>query len=595
MPNRNAYGSPKLIYRIDSRPPSEIFNNGFQTWGRNTNFFQHILGYSLGHNEMSEDHRSGIISASDSPDSTLRFFGGMMNNPFEMLEYYLYEIRADENVYSAQRTASFYQQRINTGLIEFEQGDLETARDAIDSITRDFAYQREWFNVGPISRERVRSAWRIDAIPINPEHIRHQQDTVYFTPRINEPEILNHNYVDMNTYANDLPYMEGATITTTSRVSIPDEVLESDASGGVASSLGFACSMLSDNLRSKRSINDSNNLFCYIDKQLIHKNLKNQKAKPFIFSNSFALKLYLRGFKTKQLFILSFENKGNKNSAILIDYHFPKKAPDFIYDAFHRLTWNLLDKEYSYALAPIYVGFHNYYELGYAIAAINDDSQKWNLEFITSAPEESLFRIKNSKIKNFSLQREISTNKLLLRPINDHDSNFEEIYISIGVSRCDTCILLPQETKSKLIDIQLSWFYENQNYVPIPESNLSKAGKQLINTFFYDLNTYKILYINQKGNIFGLFNNRDKFQWNWVRWKKTDLKKTNDKQMLWYFQNMVWDANKDINYRNIRSFSNNDYLRVVVSGPQWGGLYTINEGVDKNSIALFRINKDADI
>ena len=100
----------------------------------------------------------GIISGSDSPESSLRFFGGMLNEPEDPLEYYLYEIRADENVYSVERNASFYHQRISTGLIDFEEGDIQTAVDAVDAIFREFAYQREWFNVGPIPRERVRAA-----------------------------------------------------------------------------------------------------------------------------------------------------------------------------------------------------------------------------------------------------------------------------------------------------------------------------------------------------------------------------------------------------------------------------------------------------
>ena len=67
----------------------------------------------------------------------------MLNEPEDPLEYYLYEIRADENVYSAERTASFYHQRISTGQIDFSEGDLETAIDAVDAIFREFAYQRE--------------------------------------------------------------------------------------------------------------------------------------------------------------------------------------------------------------------------------------------------------------------------------------------------------------------------------------------------------------------------------------------------------------------------------------------------------------------
>ncbi|MBD5445865.1 MAG: hypothetical protein HDR31_00935 [Mycoplasma sp.] len=56
-PRRNAQGCPGLIYRIDFREPSEIFEHGFTPWGNNRNFFQHILGYSLG-DEIPEDRRT---------------------------------------------------------------------------------------------------------------------------------------------------------------------------------------------------------------------------------------------------------------------------------------------------------------------------------------------------------------------------------------------------------------------------------------------------------------------------------------------------------------------------------------------------------
>lgn len=592
MPNRNEFGCPKLIYRIDSRPPEEIFNHGFRPWGSNNNFFHHILGYSLG-DEIPEDRRSGIISASDSPDSSLRFFGGMLNNPFEGLQYYLYEIRADENVYSAQRTASFYQQRIRTGLINFEEGDLETAIDAVDSIYREFAYQREWFNVGPIPRERIRSAWRVDSVPINPIHIRHQQDTVYFTPRINDPEIRNDHYIDANTYANNLPYTEGATIQTTSRVSIPNELLESDASGGVGSSLGFACSLPRSERRDKRSIDK---ISCYFDKKLIHSDLKNKIYKPQILSDVFYSKVYLMTARTKEILMLSFKDVKNKNIAILENVKNINKVPSFIYDSFHCLNWKPSDKEYSYALTPVYSGFQNEYDISYAIAATNDESQKWIIEKVTNHNTDiDLFRIKSMKIKDFSIQRSIRDNTLHLRSINNHDSNYEEVYIVIGNNYCDTCILLPQNPPTKLLDIGLSWYYQNQNYVIIPESGWSKASIQLKNTFFYDINTYKILYINKAGKIFALYNKRKSNRWDWVNWANSNLSKTDDKRYMWYFQNDQWKIKDGINYRNIRSFQNNDYLRVIVSGSSWGGCYTINSPTDTNSIALFRIYKECDI
>lgn len=601
-PRRNAQGCPGLIYRIDFREPSEIFEQGFQTWGNNRNFFQHILGYSLG-DEIPEERRTGIISGSDSPDSSLRFFGGMLNEPEDPLEYYLYEIRADENVYSAERTASFYHQRISTGLIDFSEGDLETAIDAVDAIFQDFAYQREWFNVGPIPRERIRSAWRIDSVSILPNHIRHQRQTVYYTPRINDPEILNPHYVESDTYANNEPYTEGATLITPSTVSLPSQLTESDATGGVSASLGFACSLNPESPhRSPRSGNKEH-LKCYFDTKKVSIDLKSEKyPKPVIFSDVYPSKIYLKGSKTKSEFLLSsFTNKNYQDVATLADIEDFEKVPIFVYDCFQCITWSVDNLPLSYALTPIKMGdIQTHYDLQYTVASTNNERQKWRLEPVSVTPDECLFRIRSIDLHDFCIKRDLKTSKLWVRPINERDDqDYEELYIVVAENRCDTCILLPQDSKTKLIDISLSWVYEGINYVPVPERNASKAIGQQKNYFFYDLKTCKILYIDKyKGrNIFALYNARNQKydSWNWIKWVRSDLQPTNDKRLKWYFQNDDFQTRDKLNYRNIRSFLLNDYLRVVTQGANWGSLYTTWLESDVRSLAIFRLDKFADI
>lgn len=591
MPNdRDQYGCPKWIYRIDSRSPDEIFESGFQTWGTNTNFFQHILGRSLG-DDIPENERSGIISGSDSPDSSLRFFGGMLDVPGERLEYYLYEIRADENVYSALRTASFYEQRINTGLVDFDEGDLDTMIDAVDSVVGIFAYQREWFNVGSISRERVRSAWRVDSVQINPAHIRHQR-RVHYTPRINEPEILNSHFVDHNTFANHLPYTEGATLESRSRVSIPSELVEADASGGVGASLGFACSPHSSPKKDKRS--PRKNLVCYFDKGEVKVNLKNPKSKPYIFSDVYRFKFYLRGARYKNKdFLLSYKTTSKGNEAAIVEIN--SWAPDFIYDMYNCISWTDPKTNLAFALTPINVGSVIDYELSYSVATINDTSQKWVFDIVESNDIRVIARIRSMMLKDFSIQRNLYTNKLFLRPIKEAKGDFDELYVVISDNRCDDCVLLPQRTDSKLVDIGLSWFYENTNYVFIPESNTSKQGHMLKNTFFYDLNTYKIAYMDKNLKVWALKNNRQGYNWNWAVWMPCDLNKTSNKKFKWYFDSGNFFTYNEINCRNIRSFENNDLLWVTTNGVNWGSLYTTNSPQEIRSSALFRINKEADI
>ncbi len=594
MPNRNLQGSPKLIYRVDSRPPQEVFEHGFTPWGQNPDFFEHVLGYSLG-DDIPQERRSGLISASDSPDSSVRFFGGLMVNPFDRLEYYLYEIRADETVYSAQRTASFYQQRIHTGQVEFVQGDMDTAIDAVDAIMGDFAYQREWFSVGPIPRERVRSAWRMDAVSINPDHIRHQPDTVYFTPRINEPEIMNPNYVDANTFANDLPYTQGATLQTTSRLSLPTELAEADASGGVGASLGFACSPESSP-RSKRGAGGQTRMVCYFDRQLVKKPLKTHRRKtPFILSEVFGSKVHLVGSATGTFHLLVRSRDKNQNVAALAGEAQIARAPDFIYDTHFNLALRPDDAPYGLSLIPVYVGSNVQYDLAYEIATVNNPSQKWRFAKVPGFGHADCFRIQNQLLLDFSVQREIATNRVVLKPFARIEPGYEELYLVLDKTRGDSCILLPQKPIAQLIDLQLSWFYKNQNYVPVPESGYSAAGKPRPHAFFYDLDSYKIVYVDRAGRIFALYNNIQHHNWNWVRWVRSDLELTYDTNLMWYFQNQRWDPRLDYNGRNILSFNGSDYLRVVLSGANWGALYTTTRIADTNSIAIFRIDPSVDL
>ena len=542
----------------------------------------------------------GIISASDSPDSSLRFFGGMLNEPEDPLEYYLYEIRANDFVYSAERTASFYHQRISTGLIDFEEGDMQIAIDAVDAIFREFAYQREWFNVGPIPRERVRAAWRIDSVPILPTHIRHQRRTVYYTPRINEPEFLNEHFIDINTYANDLPYTEGATIVTPSTVSVPSELVESDATGGVSSSLGFACSLNPESPhKSKRSLNSDEKLKCYYDTKKVIENLDLIPSPPVKFSEVYPTKIYLKGSKSNKEFVLSKSDNTKSYFPELVELKDAQKAPEFIYDVFQCISWTNENFEFSWAITPQMIGrIQTYYDLNYSVASINNPYQKWRLEAILNKPDECLFRIRNIELHDFCLKREIKTNKIWLRSITEKDDSYEDLYLVIADNKSETCILLSQESKTKLVDLSLSWFYQNINYVPTPENERSKQSKPEYDSFFYDLKTCKIIYIDKvdpiKRKIFALFNNRQLYNWNWVKWMKSDLKVTDDNRYRWYFQNWKWEED-DMPYRNIRSYYDNDYLRVVLYGINWGSLYTTNYSSDYNSIAIFRISPYADI
>lgn len=91
-------------------------------------------------------------------------------------------------------------------------------------------------------------------------------------------------------YANDSPYTEGTRLIIPSTVSIPSQLVESNATGGVSASLGFACSLTPDSPHNGKNGNN-NGLKCYYDTRKVSYSLKDGKPLiPFIFSKYFQQK-----------------------------------------------------------------------------------------------------------------------------------------------------------------------------------------------------------------------------------------------------------------------------------------------------------------
>lgn len=591
MPYTNGMGSPKWVYRVDTRPPEVVFREGFSPWGNNPNYFGHILGTTLG-STLPREEASFLISTSDSPDSAIRFFGSMMFLPFIPPNYYLYQIRADENVYSALRTACYYLERFGEPNFDWGSVSREVAYTAVLSIFRDFAYQREWINAGPINPSRIHSAWLLDSTPINPNHIRHQPDTVYHIPRINEPEIFNQNYIDAPTHANDLPFAAEHAPIVPQVLSVPDNLLEADASGGLGVSLGFACNFNSgskDNQRSKRAIDPYQH--CYFDRGLVKRSLKNPKTKSQLFSSVYYSPMFLIGAQSQKKYFLNWFNDlriqilSYTKAGLL-------KPKNILYDQHARFLTLITVKDIGYALTLEDTQDVTIKKVKLKIAVINDPRQKFGYEKITTAQDFNYFRIVSRSLDDFALHRKTDDRDdaiYMLRKGIAH-SGYEELYLVIDTNLSDSCLLLKQRSESNLIDLGLSWFYKKQNYIPIPETGYSKAAAPVRKSFFYDLNTCKILYIRENA-IFALYNKRsDAYTWDWIRWAPSNLEDTNDLRYKWtILANKFYDNIYDLNLRNIRSLFNNDWLRVVVRGSNWGSFYTTKFIQGINSIALFSL------
>ncbi|HAU5528429.1 TPA: pertussis toxin-like subunit ArtA [Proteus mirabilis] len=91
-----------FVYRVDSRGPDEIFENGFSARGDNRNLREHVTGSSC-----REDGNTRYIATTnsiESADSIARSYF-TRGSGISAGTLYIYTIRADNNFYSVRNTA----------------------------------------------------------------------------------------------------------------------------------------------------------------------------------------------------------------------------------------------------------------------------------------------------------------------------------------------------------------------------------------------------------------------------------------------------------------------------------------------------------
>ncbi|AMB88149.1 hypothetical protein AWM79_23880 [Pseudomonas agarici] len=175
---------PKKVYRVDDRPPDEIFSTentkAFAPWGENDYLLAHVLGVSL--RQLGPEGSAFVATA-----ETLEAARQVAQTRFRLTPptqrvrpLYIYEIRAEQNFYEVDR----YMEALERNPPEDEsRRDIAFARSA-------FRYQREWVAFGGITNAQVRLARRIY---FNEDTLQIEEDGV----------IENEHFVAANTRAND--------------------------------------------------------------------------------------------------------------------------------------------------------------------------------------------------------------------------------------------------------------------------------------------------------------------------------------------------------------------------------------------------------
>lgn len=85
-----------FVYRVDSRPPNEIFRDGFQSHGDNRNLQQHIRGDSCAGGSRDSIYIATTSDVNETRNIARQYFSRM---PFSG-RLYRYRIRADSQFYS---------------------------------------------------------------------------------------------------------------------------------------------------------------------------------------------------------------------------------------------------------------------------------------------------------------------------------------------------------------------------------------------------------------------------------------------------------------------------------------------------------------
>ncbi|WP_025755715.1 hypothetical protein [Mycoplasmopsis cricetuli] len=591
--------TPRFVYRVDTRPPEIIFREGFRNLGDIRNFFEHIVSTNFG--------QSWFVSFAETPTAAIRYFGSWLRPhvPTHPRVGYLYEVRADQYFYNARQTGESLLDLIYNDDVTYDEGDRDMANMGIRALRTSFSYQREWFSDGPVAATSVRSAWRIDAVPVAPGHASHPVGRVVETTRIHEPEILNQDYLDEETQANPNPWTPSAAMPV--HLSVPEVFNVGDISEGVSGAFGFTCPDWGSNYESNSKFHN-----CIFEEYNYYKYTHMPHKTPSYKSEASDIELIL---SNKNNIAYEVFGKNIPNSYVSI-FDISKKAElhalkssngdlvyHFYYDTQERITLkqNNFNSDLTFSLTPKQTDTAGVYKIVTQVSTNNHIEQKWIL--IPINEELTKFRVSSRifpNIKNGLFRKKDATDHTLyLLPLDNsiNINDYEELFIEIDFKKTDATFITQRVCEKFFSDIALEWFVDNQYYTPLL-SGWSKAGRSENYKFFYDFDTSVIFYVNEKAETFTLFNKRVSlfYDWDWVEWHKKSIKDSKTWEYKWYFskRNLSSTSINNLNYRIIRSAKYNDYLKVIYGGSKWGGWYTTKYFNESNSVREFVLTDDFD-
>lgn len=133
---------PFFVYRLDTRPPEEIFRTGFEPWADDVNLIRHVNGNPF----------SAYVSTTSDP-AMYREFAPITFDLDGITDVWVYTIRATSNFYNTAGSLDYLRQL---------PGISPDNRALAERTYRDFERQHEWSALGGIPRTQILQAGRLN-------------------------------------------------------------------------------------------------------------------------------------------------------------------------------------------------------------------------------------------------------------------------------------------------------------------------------------------------------------------------------------------------------------------------------------------------
>jgi hypothetical protein len=138
---------PTVLYRVDTRPPDEVFLDGFQPLGADGNLIAHVIGLSIA------DRTSGFVALTDDLTYAQRLAVQTVNGVGRP-DAYIYTVDPRRSMFSVNASL----RDTDDALEATGYGETDTRRIFLNSVLSIMQHQHEWVADEAVPGAAVRSA-----------------------------------------------------------------------------------------------------------------------------------------------------------------------------------------------------------------------------------------------------------------------------------------------------------------------------------------------------------------------------------------------------------------------------------------------------